>query len=50
MTRRQAAPPAQRWLLVIVALVVGPWLGQGAAFAYSVDVSPQSGRVGTPSP
>ncbi|MEA2901857.1 MAG: hypothetical protein QOH36_1744 [Actinomycetota bacterium] len=47
MTRRQAAPPAQRWLLVIVALLAGPWLGQGAAFAYSVSVNPQSGRVGT---
>ena len=51
MTRRQAAPPAQRWLLVIVALLAGPWLGQGAAFAYSVDVS-TSERAGwaTPSP
>ncbi|MEA2971779.1 MAG: hypothetical protein QOG82_237 [Actinomycetota bacterium] len=46
MTRRQAAPPAQRWLLVIVALLAGPWLGQGAAFAYSVDLSTSSGRVG----
>ena len=47
MTRRQAAPPAQRWLLVIVALLAGPWLGQGAAFAYSVSVNPQSGPAGT---
>ncbi len=47
MTRRQASPPAQRWLLVILALVVGPWLGQGVAFAYSMSVNPQSGPAGT---
>ncbi len=47
MTRRQAAPPAQRWLLVIVALLAGPWLGQGSAYAESMSVNPQSGPVGT---
>src|SRR5205085_5177213 len=44
---RQAAPPAQRWWLVIIALLAAPWVGQGAAFAYSMSVNPQSGRAGT---
>ncbi len=43
----QAAPPARRWLLVVLALLAGPWLGQGPAAAYTVTVDPQSGPVGT---
>jgi hypothetical protein len=44
---RQAAPPAQRWLLFFITLLVAPWLGQGVARAYSVSVNPQSGPPGT---
>ena len=44
---RQAAPPARRWLFVLVALLVAPWLGQGVAVAYSMSVTPQSGPAGT---
>ncbi|HEX7276717.1 MAG TPA: hypothetical protein VF244_05025, partial [Acidimicrobiales bacterium] len=44
---RQAAPPARRWLLLVVALLVAPWVGQGVAVAYSMSVTPQSGPAGT---
>ncbi len=47
MTRRQAAPPAHRWLLLFAALLVAPWLGHGVADAASLGVDPQSGRAGT---
>ena len=44
---RQAAPPAQRWLLLFVVLLVAPWLGQGVAVrGRSIGVDPQSGRTG----
>ena len=44
---RQAAPPAQRWLLLMISLLVASWLGQGVAGAYTMGVDPQSGRPGT---
>ncbi len=45
---RQAAPPAHRWLLLIVVLLVAPWLGQGvAAGVTTITVDPPSGGPGT---
>jgi len=44
---RQAAPPAHRWLILIVVLLLAPWVGRGTAFAYSISVNPQSGPAGT---
>ncbi|MEA2717858.1 MAG: hypothetical protein QOI99_2175, partial [Actinomycetota bacterium] len=45
---RQAAPPAQRWLLLFVVLVTAPWFGHGVAVAApAVGVTPPSGGPGT---